>query len=189
MPLPMNKHLTYADLLEWPEDERYELYDGQPVALASPSIRHQEVLTALLLQIGQFLKGKPCKVFPAPCDLRLFESSEDAPEDVDIVLQPDLMVVCDKEKIDDHGVYGAPSLVIEILSESTRRYDKITKFNLYGRAGVPEYWLVDPDRQTVQVFTLEDGQYHAPDAYTAAATVPVGVLNGCAVDLRQVFAE
>lgn len=189
MPLPMNKHLTYADLLEWPESERYELYDGQPVALASPSIRHQEVLTALLLQIGQFLKGKPCKVFPAPCDLRLFESSEDEPEDVDLVLQPDLMVVCDKEKIDERGVKGAPNLVIEVLSESTRRYDKITKFNLYGRAGVLEYWIVDPDRQTVQVFSLEDGQYHAPDAYTPAASVPVGVLPGCVIDMRQVFAE
>ena len=189
MPLPLDKRLSYSDLLKWPENERYELYDGRPVALASPSIRHQEVLTALLLQIGQYLKGKPCKVFPAPCDLRLFESIEDDPDHVDYVLQPDLMVVCDKEKIDQRGVRGAPNLVIEVLSESSRRYDMITKFSLYSRAGVPEYWIADPENQIVQVFKLEEGQYHAPDTYTSAASVPVGVLSDCVIELQQVFSE
>lgn len=183
---------TYGDIMEWDDGKRWELYDGVPVALASPTNVHQEVLSAIHYQLYGFLRGKPCKVYPSPFDVRLFDTAEDRPEQSRYVLQPDLMVVCDREKVDRHGVHGAPDLVIEILSPSSRGSDRLRKFVLYERAGVREYWLVDPEARTVEVYLLkaEEGRYYAADAvYTAGASVPVTVLEGCSVDLREVFPD
>lgn len=187
MPLPKKEQYTYRDILDFPEEERYELYDGQLVALASPSTRHQAISGELNAQLREFLRGKPCKVFSAPLDVRLYERDDDTPEDVKTTVQPDLMVVCDEKKIDKAGIRGAPNLIIEILSDSTKQRDKIAKFNMYQHAGVIEYWIVDPERQIVQVFTLEDGAYHAPEVYTARAEVPVSILPGCVIELSKVF--
>ena len=186
-PLPQEQRYTYADLLEWEDDTRYELYDGVPVALASPTDVHQRISMALSAQLYNYLIGKKCSVYAAPFDVRLFEEQGDSPEDVDPVVQPDLPVVCDPGKVDRHGVHGAPDLVIEILSDSTRRVDRLTKFSLYQRAGVREYWIVDPEAQTVAVHLLQDGQYGSPDFYAGNAAVPVSVLDGCTVDLARVF--
>lgn len=189
MSLPQEKRYTYADLLEWDDTVRYELYDGWPVALASPTHIHQQISMELSTQLHTYLRGKRCKVYPAPFDVRLFEESGDHPENVDTVVQPDLMVVCDPSKVDRRGVHGAPELIIEILSESTRRNDRLTKFKLYQQAGVQEYWIVDPESRVVSVYTLEDGAYHAAATYSASASVPVGVLEDCTVDLTAVFPE
>ena len=186
-PLPQEKRYTYADLLSWDDSTRYELYDGQPVALASPSDVHQTICAELLRQLANYLVGKQCKVFPAPFDVRIFEEDGDSPDDVDTVLQPDLMVVCDQNKVDQRGVHGAPDLVIEILSPSSLRCDRLVKFNLYQKAGVREYWIVDPDSRTVSVYTLEDGAYHAAVVYSHDLAVPVGVLDDCRIDLPAVF--
>jgi Uma2 family endonuclease len=186
-PLPAENSYTYADLLTWDDDIRYELHYGQPVALASPSEGHQRVLTGLLIQIGSYLEGKRCRVYPAPLDVRLFEQAEEPPEDVDTVVQPDLMVVCDPDKADRRGIHGAPDLVVEILSDSTRRVDRLVKYQLYQRAGVPEYWIVDPAGKTVAVHRLQDGQYGSPDLYLAGDTVPVSVLEDCTIDLTRIF--
>lgn len=186
-PLPAEKRYTYADLLDWDSSVRYELYDGQPVALASPSDVHQEVSGELFVQLHDYLRGKPCKVYSAPFDVRPFEGQEDRPEDVDTVVQPDLLVVCDPEKVDRRGVHGAPDFVVEILSESSRRNDRWTKFRLYQRAGVREYWIVDPETQVVSVHVLEEGAYPSPTLYDAGAVVPAAVLEGCEIDLRTVF--
>ncbi len=186
-PLPQECHYSYADLLTWDDNTRYELYDGVPIAFASPSDSHQRVLTALLLQIGNYLEGKPCSVYPAPFDVRLFQSEKDNPKDVDLVVQPDLMVVCDRNKIDRHGVRGAPDLVIEILSDSTRRIDRLVKFNLYQKAGVREYWIVDPDACTIAVHLLQDGQYGSPEFYVRNAFVPVSILDDCTIDSSRIF--
>jgi Uma2 family endonuclease len=186
-PLPAENSYTYADLLMWDDDTRYELHYGQPVALASPSGEHQAVAGELYFQLRQYLSGKTCKAYFAPLDVRLFEQTEEPPEDVDTVVQPDLMVVCDPNKVDRRGIHGAPDLVVEILSDSTRRVDRLVKYQLYQRAGVPEYWIVDPAGKTVAVHRLQDGQYGSPDLYLAGDTVPVSVLEDCAIDLTQVF--
>lgn len=186
-PLPQEKRYSYADLLSWDDNTRYELYDGQPVALASPTDVHQIILGELYLQLGNYLKGKKCKAYLSPFDVRLFEQEGDSPEDVDTVVQPDLMVVCDQGKVDRHGVHGAPDLVIEILSPASTRYDRLVKFNLYQRAGVREYWIVDPSTRTVSVHTLEDGAYHAAAVYSSDLSAPVGVLDNCNIDLSAVF--
>ena len=185
--LPQEQCYSYADLLEWDDNVRYELYDGAPVALAAPSDIHQRISMALSVQFGSYLIGKKCSVFAAPFDVRLFEEEGDDPHDVDTVLQPDLMVVCDPNKVDRHGVHGAPDLVIEILSPATAQYDRLVKFNLYERAGVREYWIVDPATRTVCIYTLEDGAYHAGTVYSHDLSVPVGVLDDCNIDLSTVF--
>ena len=187
MPLPKDVRYSYDDLLSWPENERYELYDGFPVAMASPSILHQSIVGELFAQFHAFLKGKPCKVYVSPVDVRLFESSGDAPSDVDTVLVPDLLINCDQSKVDRRGIHGAPDLIVEVLSDSTKRYDLHTKRRLYEIAGVREYWIVEPERRIVQVYTLEGQRYKAAAVYTPLSTVPVGVLEGCAIDLRTVF--
>jgi Uma2 family endonuclease len=187
MPLPKEQYYTYADLLAWDDGVRYELYDGQPVAMASPSDVHQAVSGDIFRQIANYLVGKTCKVYSAPFDVRLFETEKDTPESVDTVLQPDLMVVCDKSKVDRHGVHGAPDLIVEVLSSSTARYDKLMKFNLYQRAGVQEYWIVDPGTRTLSVYSLEDGAYHAANTYGGDSVVPVGVLDAYEIDLSTVF--
>ena len=187
-PLPQEQRYSYADLLAWDDNTRYELYDGRPVALASPSDVHQRISMALSVQLGSYLMGKKCNVYAAPFDVRLFEGQGDSTEDVDTVLQPDLMVVCDQNKVDRRGIHGAPDLVIEILSPSSARYDKLVKFNLYQRAGVREYWIVDASSKSVQVFTLKDGYYRAA-AYGADASVRVGILNDCTIDMSTVFPE
>lgn len=188
-PLPKERRYSYADLLAWDDDTRYELYDGQPRALASPSDVHQRICMEISRQLANYLVGKRCKVFPAPFDVRLFEEKGDRPEDVDTVLQPDLLVVCDQNKVDRHGVHGAPDLVVEVLSPGTAQYDRLIKFNLYRRAGVREYWIVDPDTKMVQVFRLEDGLYNAPDVFTAGSMAPVGIWEDFSIDLSQVFTE
>ena len=187
MPIPENLRFSYDDLLSWPENERYELYGGVPVALASPSIPHQAIVGELFAQLHSFLRGKPCKAFLSPVDVRLFASESDAPEHVDTVLVPDLLVVCDSSKIDRRGIRGAPDLIIEILSDSTRRYDLHLKRSLYELAGVREYWVVDPERRNIQVFLLKNGHYETAVIYTSRAVVPVDVLPGCRIDLTNVF--
>lgn len=189
MPLPQEKRYTMADAMAWDESERIELIYGQPYMLATPIRAHQEALMELSAQLHEHLKGKRCKVYPAPFAVRLFERDGDDLDDVDTLVEPDISVVCDPDKLDKIGCKGAPDLVIEILSPSTTRHDRFTKFNLYQRAGVREYWIVDPSSKSVQVFVLEDGRYAAKDFGGAEDTIAVNVLEGCSIDLTPVFAE
>lgn len=187
MALLQEKRYTYADILNWPEDKRVELIDGEPYLMApAPNPDHQSISVELVLQIGSYLRGKKCRIFHAPFDVRLFESTDDQPHHVDTVVQPDLLVVCDPNKLDKRGCKGAPDMVVEILSPSTRQRDRLVKLNLYQRAGVPEYWIIDPVEKTVIVLTLLDGTY-VPAAYSDHAVVPVGVLEDCQIDLSRVF--
>ena len=187
MTMPQERLYTYADLIAWGEDARYEMYQGVPVALAAPGRTHQEVVMALSAQFYNYLRGKACRVYPAPFDVCLFAGAEDSPEDIDTVLQPDITVVCDPRKLTERGCSGAPDLVVEVLSPGDRLRDQRTKFDLYQRAGVREYWIVDPKAQVAQVHTLENGRYHSPAAYNSRAEVPAGVLEDCVIRLADVF--
>ena len=188
MPVPAPKdRYTFADCLTWGESERIEIINGEAVMMAPPSRTHQEVSGALFAQLYTFLEGKKCRVYSAPFAVRLFEKEGDTPEDVDTTVEPDLSVVCDSSKLDDAGCKGAPDLVMEILSPSTMRHDRFTKFNLYQRAGVREYWIVDPSSKSVQVFVLEDGNYKAQDFGTVGDIIKVNVLDGCFIELSKVF--
>lgn len=189
MPLPREKRYTLADALTWDESERMELIYGDPVMMAPPVRKHQDISGELFGQLRDYLKGKRCKVYAAPFAVRLFERNGDYPEDVDTMVEPDISVVCDAGKLDDIGCKGAPDFVIEILSPNTQRHDRVTKFNLYQQAGVREYWIVDPDSRSVQVFVLDGNRYVAKDFGTAKDVIKVNVLEDCAIYLSQVFSE
>jgi Uma2 family endonuclease len=190
MALPAeSKRYTFADVLTWDESERIEIIDGEAVMMAPPSRIHQKIVSELNRQLGNYLEGKKCEVYPAPFGVRLFEEDGDYPEDVDTMVEPDISVVCDHSKLDDHGCKGAPDLIIEILSPSTRRHDRITKFELYRKAGVREYWIVDPDSKDVESFVLDGGRYFVKGYGTAEDNMKVDVLEGCIIDLSAVFSE
>ena len=178
---PLQSRYTYADLLRWDDDHRYELIDGELYRMTSPTLAHQEILGELFLQFAAFLKGKPCKVLVAPFDVRLNAEGKD-----DTVLQPDILVVCDTTKFDVRSCVGAPDLVVEILSPSTSGRDQLLKFHKYLQAGVREYWIVDPDSKTVAVYILENGKYVC-NAYGSEDTIPVHVLEGCHIVMRDVL--
>ena len=188
MPVPAPKdHYTFADCLTWGESENIEIIDGEAVMMAPPTRIHQEISGELFRQLANFLEGKKCKVYAAPFAVRLFEKDGDTPEDVDTMVEPDISVVCDHDKLDKHGCKGAPDLVVEVLSPSTQRHDRLVKLDLYQRAGVREYWIVDPDSSTVQVFMLKDGYLHPHEVYSEKDIAKVNVLDGCFIELSKVF--
>lgn len=191
MAMPAEKaRYTFADCLTWEENERIEIINGRAVMMAPPSSIHQEIAAELTRQFGNYLEGKQCKVYPAPFGVRLFERDGESPEDVDTMVEPDLSVVCDRNKIDKHGCKGAPDLVIEILSPSSLRHDRFVKLGLYQRAGVREYWIVDPEYKSVQVFTLDaGGSLRISEEYGHGDVARANVLDGCFIDLGKVFSE
>ena len=178
-------YYTYTDFVEWDEDVRSELFDGEVVMMATPSSKHQRVSGELFFQIRSYLEGKTCRVFAAPFSVRLFPKKDNSD---DTVFEPDIVVVCDPEKLDDKGCNGAPDLVIEITSPSTARYDRILKFRKYQNAGVREYWIADPEIKSVQACILENGRY-VVYVYDETEKAPVSVLQNCEIDLQKVFAE
>ena len=178
-----SKHYTYSDYCGWDDDERWELVHGVPYAMAATLIPHQRVLGKIHVQIGNFLRDKSCEVFFAPIDVRLNADTKD-----DIVVQPDLIVVCDKSKIDRKCILGAPDLIIEVLSPSSASHDTIRKFMLYLNSGVREYWILDPDTGSVIVNILNDSTYSSR-AFDKTAVVSLSVLEGCSVNLTEVFNE
>jgi Uma2 family endonuclease len=181
MEQPKKEYYTVEEYLTWDEDVRAELYEGTLIMLAQPTRRHQGVLVELVTQLHAFLKGKPCKVYPAPFGVRLSEKE-------DTIFEPDIVVVCDESKLGDRICVGAPDLVIEILSPSTARMDRILKFRKYREAGVREYWIVDPELNCVQVGILKNGEYIMYE-YEDDESIRVSVLEGCTVNLVDVFAE
>jgi len=184
-----NRRYTFADVLTWDEKDRIEIVDGEAVMMAPPTRVHQEISGELFGQLRDYLQGKKCRVYAAPFGVRLFEQDGDDPEDVDTMVEPDISVICDSSKLDDMGCKGAPDLVIEVLSPSTRRYDRMTKFGLYQRAGVRELWFVDPETKDVQTFVLDGGRYFVKDYGTAEDKLKVEVLEDCVIDLSTVFPD
>ncbi|MDR2471029.1 MAG: Uma2 family endonuclease [Treponema sp.] len=173
---------TYADYKAWePGGERFELVNGEAYALAAPTDQHQEICGEMFRQIANFLRGKKCKVRPAPYDVRLFYKEDESDT---TVVQPDISVICDEAKRGSEGCRGAPDLVVEVLSPSNTSEEFVRKFNLYLKAGVREYWIVSPEHKTVQVFTLRNGVY---EGAVYDSSVPSGVLEGFSVNLAEVW--
>jgi len=172
---------TVEDYNSWDESFRCELYEGALIVAEAPTTRHQGILTEILTKIHIFLKDKQCKVFPAPFSVRLFENEE-------TIFEPDIVVICDDSKLNERGVDGAPDMVIEILSPSTARLDKKLKYDKYQKAGVREYWIVDPDNNLLEANRLSDEKY-TTKIYTEADKAPVTILDGFEINLADVFAE
>jgi Uma2 family endonuclease len=185
MPLLKEKELyTYADYLEWDENYRAEIINGEVYEMSPPLTIHQRISMRLSARFSTFLKKKTCEVFAAPFGVRLFPEPDQSD---DTVLEPDLVVICDPSKIDDRGCNGAPDLVIEILSPSNTNKELLLKFNLYCEAGVREYWVIEPETRLVQISLLEKGRY-VTATYGVSDVVPVTVLPGLSIDLKTIFA-
>lgn len=191
MALPAEEtRYTFADCLTWDENKRVEIIYGEAFLMAAPSSIHQEISMEISRQFANYLEGKKCRVYPAPFDVRLFEKGGDAPENVDTVVEPDISIVCDNGKIDMYGCKGAPDLIVEILSPSSLRNDRLVKLRLYQRAGVKEYWIVDPENKTVQVFLLDDsGTLQPHEDYGREDVAKANVLDGCFIELNKVFSR
>lgn len=191
MALPAEKdRYTFADILSWDKDERIEIINGKIFMMAAPSRIHQEISGELFRQFANFLEGKQCKVYPAPFGVRLFEQEGDDIKDVDTLVEPDITVVYDRSKLDKYGCKGAPDVVIEVLSPSSLRYDRLIKLNLYQQAGVREYWIVDPENRAVQVFLQDsNGSLRIYEEYGCTDVAKVNSLDGCFIELSKVFSE
>lgn len=186
------QHHTYGDYLNWPDDVRYELIDGEAYMMSpAPDLSHQDAAGEIYRQTANALSGKPCRAFIAPVDVRLPKQNEAddcrdaggramqeqfADDQIDTVVQPDMLVVCDDNKLDKRGVRGAPGWIVEVLSPSTAGHDQIKKRNLYQCHGVREYWLVHPVDRVLTVYQLQDGEYGKPELSQLEGETQVGIL-------------
>ena len=187
--LDPNGSYTYADYLTWKFDEFVELIKGKVLRpMSAPTSRHQQYSTNLAAEIRFFLKGKPCRVYAAPFDVRLTTGGANGDQQINTVVQPDICVVCDLAKIDVRGCVGAPDWIIEILSPGNAGHDTKTKFDLYEESGVREYWIVYPGIRSVVVYVLDaQGEYQLTAEYAAPGPMPVASLPGLAVEWADVF--
>jgi len=187
----LTDHFTYGLYLTWDDDQRWELIDGEAHCMSpAPSLTHQRISMNLSGIFSTYLKDKPCRAFAAPFDVRLPDYPEQADDEIETVVQPDLVVICDHSKLDEKGCRGAPDLVVEILSPGTAHRDLRKKFEIYERHGVREYWLVQPTDRTVMVFRLtENGTFGRHELYADDEQLPTPLLGDIIVELNEVFAD
>jgi len=155
----------------------------------APRRTHQDLSASIGNGIFNFLKKKQCKVYFAPFDVRFSKPSKDPIIETYTVVQPDICVICDLEKLDDAGCKGAPDFIVEILSPSTVSKDLNEKFYLYEEHGVQEYWTVYPGESLIEIFDLSDGKYVSRGKFMREDTVSSNVLKGLEIKLVEVFEE
>ncbi len=194
MPDPaFKKSYTYSDYLNWPDDRRYEIIDGNIYNMTpAPSRLHQKVAGELFKQIALYLDDKECEVYFAPFDVRIPEADNQkesiADYEIMTVVQPDIVVVCDMDKLDERGCLGAPDFIIEIVSPATAAKDQIEKTALYEKSGVREYWIVHPNDRVVTVRVLRrDGKYETPKFYHFKGKIESTALAGLTINFDVVF--
>ena len=174
--------LTYQDYVELPDDRRYEIIDGELYEMTAPTFRHQDILFNLTLIFGPYTRNNRLgKARFAPIDVIFAEGD---------IVQPDLVFVSEARRhiIQDHGIVGAPDLVVEVLSPSTEVHDRNRKAQLYERHGVAEYWMVDMEAETIEVRRLRGGEYGDAEIYDSGF-VSTPLIPGLNVALADVFAQ
>lgn len=159
--LDFDKTYSYADYLTWRFQERLEIFKGKLFKMSpAPSTSHQKVASNLHGILWGKFKNHSCKLFSAPFDVRLLDKRKSTKDsEIFTVVQPDLCVICDENKLDQRGAFGAPDLVIEILSPGNSKKEMKYKFDLYEEAGVLEYWIVNPEDKTFLIYVLRDNQF------------------------------
>ena len=164
------EYYTIEDIYALPEGERAELIDGKIYNMAPPNTRHQRLLNFISTEINMYIRENngECEVFPAPFAVFLNKDDKN-------YVEPDISVICDKDKITDKGCVGAPDWIIEVVSPSSRKMDYYKKLFKYRTAGVREYWVVDPDRKIVTVYEFEHDNM---EEYSFDEDVPVGIYEG-----------
>jgi len=178
MPLSEEGYYTIEDILNLPDGQRAELIDGQMYMVAPPNRKHQEILHFLDRTIGNYMEDNngDCKIYPAPFSVYLFNDDK-------IYLEPDITVICDRDKLDDAGCKGAPDWIIEIVSPSSKRMDYYNKLFKYRTAGVREYWIVDPLNNIITVHFFEDEK--SPHQYSFSDTVKVNIYDDLEIDFSK----
>jgi Uma2 family endonuclease len=183
------RRYTYGDYRHWPEEVRYELIDGAAFLMApAPSLDHQTLAGEVFHQIRTALEGNPCRVLMAPVDV-LLSRSACAEDEVDTVLQPDVLVVCDPGKLTPRGVRGAPDWVLEVISPSSASHDQIVKLAAYERAGVKEYWLAHPTDKVLTIYRHDGKSFGRPRIVDLSGETPVTVLAGVVVRWEPVVSR
>jgi prevent-host-death family protein len=181
------KKVSYEEFMDIYEksDLRMEFINGEIVLLASPNTFHQDISGNLYVHLRSFLKGSACKVFYAPFDVHFYKQDLDVPD----VMQPDLLIACDMEKgVNEKGRYmGTPALCIEILSKSTRSKDMVDKLNTYMLSGVKEFWIVDPDKRSVLVYSFHDCTIEEYTAFKAGDTLNSYLLKALDIQVNDIF--
>ena len=159
--LDFDKTYSYADYLTWKFQERLEIFKGRLFKMSpAPSTSHQKVSMKLTKFILQKFSNHPCNLFAAPFDVRLLDKKKTTIDsEIFTVVQPDLCIICDENKLDQRGAFGAPDLVVEILSPGNSKKELKYKFDLYEEAGVLEYWIVNPEDKTFLIYVLRDNQF------------------------------
>ena len=181
MPSQQERHCTIVDIEALPEGERAELIDGRMYMMASPSLDHQNILAWLSAEIFNYIRthGGKCRMLPAPFGVFIKEDDQN-------YLEPDISVICDRDRLDQRGCHGAPDWVIEIVSPSTRRMDYLLKLPMYQEAGVREYWIVDHERQQITVYLFQES--NSPTVYRFTDTVRTGIYTDFEIDFSLLAA-
>lgn len=183
----LEEKYTYQDYLTWDDGRRWELINGFPYAMSpAPGRQHQEISIKLAALFVNFLKGKPCKPYAAPFDVR-FKNKQN---EEDTVVQPDLSIICDSGKLDDRGCLGAPDLIVEILSPATASKDLKEKLELYESHRVKEYWIIEPNDKILFLYSLNNtGNYNRPGIFSADDTIQSQAITGLKIKLENIFDE
>jgi len=179
---------TYADYLQWPFEERPELFRGRIFKLSGPNTKHRQISRNLFVPIVTFLKNKKRQAFSAPFDVRLPLKNQKEDNEVTTVVQPDIFIVCDESKIDARGCCGAPDVVVESLSPGKSHEEVKLKFKLYEEAGVKEYRIVYPEEEGLAVFLLnENGKYDGAALYAGKDKIGSKAVPGLIIDTKEIF--
>ncbi len=185
------RRYTYEEFLELTDSEdnvkQYELIDGQIYMLASPKFPHQVAVDEIFGQFYNWFKGKPCRPLTAPFDVKLYGEA-DKFEDNPNVVQPDILVICDQDQINENGDYdGIPALVVEVLSPSTKSKDIMLKSQLYMASGIKEYWVVDTEAKHVIIYYFEDRKLKEQEIILKGQIAKSYVFEGLSMGTEDMF--
>lgn len=184
------KTYTYKDYILYDENERIEIIEGKIYNMSpAPSRIHQKLITEILFKIRSYIEANngECEVYPSPFDVILKNDNETIDESKNIV-QPDISVICDKSKLTDKGCNGSPDMIVEIVSPYNPNNDFIRKLNLYDKYKVNEYWIVNPMKQNILVYKLDNNEsYGMPDIYTFKDKIKVGIYDNLEIDFDSII--
>lgn len=181
------KTYTYKDYLSYDENERIEIIEGEIINMSpAPSRIHQEIISEIHFRLKQYIRSNnlSCKVYPAPFDVILKNDDEDIINSNNIV-QPDISVICDKNKLTEKGCTGSPDMIVEVISPYNPSNDYVRKLNLYEKFKVKEYWIINPMRKNALVYVLTENGYDAPITYTFSDKVKVNIYDNLEIDFNS----
>jgi prevent-host-death family protein len=184
------KRISYEEYLTLvnSSDQRYELIDGEIYLLASPTYNHQVVVNEIAWHFNNYFKKKPCQTLTAPLDVRLFGLATKFEEDPNVV-QPDVLVICDEDKVNaDNRYEGIPTLIVEVLSPSTKGKDMITKLNLYMKSGILEYWIINPENKSISQYAFsKERELENVREFREGDILKSSVFEGLEIPLKDIF--